>query len=67
MLKETIEKLGGPKKVATALGCSPQAVCKWMATQIPAERALQIEALTDGKITCRALRPDLFEKPTQAA
>lgn len=66
MLKDIIYKLGGPKKLARALGCTPQAVCKWVATQIPAERAVQIENLTGGQVTCRDLRPDLFE-PNQAA
>lgn len=67
MLRQIIKDLGGPKKLAEALGCSPQAVCKWATTQIPADRAVQIEHITDGRIKCRDLRPDLFETPTRAA
>ncbi|MAM87538.1 MAG: chaperone [unclassified Hahellaceae] len=64
MLREAIEQLGGPKRVSELLDCSPQAVCKWMSTQIPAERAIQLENVTNGSIKCRDLRPDLYPNPT---
>lgn len=52
---------GGQSALARVLGCSPQAVQRMCATgRVPAERVLQIEAATAGKVTRHELRPDLY-------
>lgn len=45
-----VEFFGGRVALAKALGVTPQAVHKWMQTEIPPARAIQIEKLTEGKI-----------------
>jgi DNA-binding transcriptional regulator YdaS (Cro superfamily) len=55
-----IEKLGGPTKAAAALGISnPSVVLNWRARkQVPADRVIEIEKLTD--VSRHLLRPDVF-------
>lgn len=50
----------GQAATARALGVSKMAVSKWKRTGVTAERALQIEIVTNGAITRQDLRPDLF-------
>ena len=60
MSLETASKiLGGNAPLARALGVSPQAVGQWLRDQrtVPPERCVQIETLTEGKVTRRDLRP----------
>jgi len=57
---EAAEILGGISQLAKACGVSPQAAHKWVNTQVPATRCLQIEGLTGGKVTRYRLRHDLF-------
>lgn len=64
--KKAIEKYGGRVPLAKKLGVTPQAVFKWEKTQLPAARAIQIEQLTNGQITVRELRPDLFQEQAAA-
>lgn len=47
--------------LAKQLGVSPVMVSQWAngVKQVPAERCIEIEDLTDGKVTCEELRPDL--------
>ena len=47
-----------------AMGVTQGCVSKWLsgAIAIPAERAIQIEKATKGKVTRAELRPDLFGK-----
>jgi DNA-binding transcriptional regulator YdaS (Cro superfamily) len=52
---------GSKAKTGRALGVTPQAVTKWENTNVPSERAIQIEQITKGEITVRDLRPDLYE------
>ena len=57
---------GSQSALARKLGCSPQAVQRMCATgHVPAERVLQIEAASEGKVTRYELRPDLY--PTESA
>jgi len=59
VLSQAITFLGGTRGVAKKLNISYQAVDKWH-TRISAERARDIQMLTKGKFTLKALRPDLF-------
>lgn len=47
--------------LAKRLGISPVMISQWVAgiKQVPAERCIEIEILTDGLVTCEDLRPDL--------
>jgi len=46
--------------LAKAIGVTPGAVSQWVsgATEISAERCMEIEELTKGLVTCEELRPD---------
>ena len=47
--------------LARALGVTPQAVFLWLKKgRVPVARAPEIEALTAGRVTRQALRPDIF-------
>lgn len=70
--KEAIEKaishFGTQVEMAKQMGVAYQSIQGWRANgSVPAERAVQIELLTEGAVQRQQLRPDLFEKPTQAA
>jgi DNA-binding transcriptional regulator YdaS (Cro superfamily) len=61
-LMMAIEVAGGLRALARELGMSHKSISGW--TRIPADRILQIEAVT--KIPRAKLRPDLYErKPRQ--
>jgi DNA-binding transcriptional regulator YdaS (Cro superfamily) len=53
--------LGGQAALASALGVSRGAVPQWKQSdrRIPAEYCPKVERLTDGKVTCEQLRPDI--------
>jgi DNA-binding transcriptional regulator YdaS (Cro superfamily) len=55
-LKLAIEAAGGFNALARKLGVSPSTLWEWR--RVPAERLLQIEAVT--KISRKKLRPDLY-------
>lgn len=65
-----INAAGGVAKLASLISVSSQAISQW--TRVPAERVLQIERATGGKITRHELRPDLYplgderDAPTRA-
>lgn len=59
-LQKAIDMHGNASALARALGVSFVAVYKWRKGQVPPERALEIERLTDGAVTRQDLRPDLF-------
>lgn len=48
-------------EAALALGVSEQSVSRWCTEEgIPPERAVEVEKVTQGRITREELRPDLF-------
>ena len=50
-IQRVVEWFGSQAEVARALKVSPSAVTQWLnAGAIPAQRAIQIEALTKGEI-----------------
>lgn len=53
MIEEIIEHFGGKAKLAKVMGVSRAAVSQWMTEGIPAARAIEIEALTDGRFLAR--------------
>jgi DNA-binding transcriptional regulator YdaS (Cro superfamily) len=58
---QAISLLGGPAKAARALGVSVQAASFWRdgARTFPADLCITVEKLTDGRIRCEELRPDV--------
>lgn len=58
ILREAASKVGSIGKLAKAIGISRQALHQFRRT--PAERVLDIERATGGKITRHQLRPDLY-------
>ena len=65
------EILGGPSRVArlftntkTGKALTPWAVSKWR-EQVPAERVIELERLTGGRVQRHQLRPDLY--PAESA
>ena len=55
-----IQIAGGVTHLARKLGLSYQAVRKWEAGRVPAERCRAIEIATNGQVTRHELRPDIF-------
>ena len=74
-LDKAIEAVGGPAKLAAAIGVKPQVVTNWRSRGVPAEQCPAIERATRdvGKpVLCEELRPDvawgvLREQATGAA
>lgn len=68
-LQRVFKKVGGRAALAKHFGILPWAVSKWERSQVPAERCPDIEALTNGEVTCEQLRPDVnwsvLRKPTE--
>lgn len=66
VIRDAIEKGGGKRAVADALGMSEEGVRIWIARgKIPAERVVELERITG---ICREkLRPDLYERRDQSA
>lgn len=48
-MKKVIEYFGGKAKLACALGVERAAVSWWLRNGLPANRAVQIERLTNGE------------------
>lgn len=53
--------LGSAAKLAKAIGVTSPMIYQWIngLRQIPAERCIQIERVTDGAVRCEDLRPDI--------
>ena len=64
-MKEAIS-LVGLSKLARGLGVSHQAVRKFEASRVPAERVIDVAMLTGWKVTPHQLRPDLYPLPSDA-
>jgi DNA-binding transcriptional regulator YdaS (Cro superfamily) len=59
-LKTAIQHFGSRKALAEAMGLTVMAIHQWETRQVPAERAVQIEQITGGKVKRQELRPDLY-------
>ena len=46
-------------EIARQLGVKPQEVQQWFKRKTPISRCPEIERITDGKVTCEELRPDV--------
>lgn len=60
IVENACKAVGGQPNMAKLLGISEQAVSKWKRNGVPAERVLEIERLSDRRITRHELRPDLY-------
>jgi DNA-binding transcriptional regulator YdaS (Cro superfamily) len=58
VIKTAVDKAGGWRPLARALGIKAQSLQNW--TRIPAERVLQIEKITG--LRREVLRPDIYPK-----
>jgi DNA-binding transcriptional regulator YdaS (Cro superfamily) len=58
---QAFDILGGPAGVARELGLSRWAVSKWVRHGVPVARVLDIERMTDGRVSRADLLPELFE------
>ncbi|MEI7216245.1 helix-turn-helix domain-containing protein [Pectobacterium carotovorum] len=60
-LKDACLDIGGQASMARLLGVSAPTINQWVngVRPIPAERCLEIEKITQGKVTCEELRPDV--------
>lgn len=69
VIARAIELVGGQTALAKACGVSQQLVWHWLhvAEKIPAERAIDIERATDGKVSRGDIRPDLWADTDAAA
>jgi len=60
-IKPAARTIGGITALAKRLGVSRAAVYEWINGRVPAERAVEIERVTNGAVTRQVLRPDIFE------
>lgn len=59
-LQKVISIIGGQTTLARHLGITYQSVHGW--DVCPADRALDLESLTDAQVTRHQLRPDVFTR-----
>lgn len=61
-VKKAIEIFGTQTALADRIGVTQGAVSYWLAggKLVPPKRAVQIEAVTNGAVTRKELRPDLW-------
>ncbi len=57
-VKRAADLVGGVPALADMLGVKRQTFYQWQ--RVPAERVLQIETATQGKLTRHEMRPDLY-------
>lgn len=65
IVKDAINHLGGPARVARELGVTPWAVSKW-SVSLPPARVLWLAERTGYRFTPHQLAPDLYPNPTDA-
>lgn len=67
-VQQAIDRIGSAE-LARRLGCSKQLVSFWRTgrQRVKAERAVEIELVTEGRIRREELRPDIFTPPQEAA
>jgi DNA-binding transcriptional regulator YdaS (Cro superfamily) len=67
-LNRAIKLFPTQEAFAAALGVKSPSISEWRTRkQVPVERCVAIEAITNGAITRAELRPDIFGKPTKKA
>lgn len=59
-LEEVIEFVGTANELARRLGVTKQAVRQWRIRYVPADRVKAIVQLSEGRVSHRDLRPDLY-------
>lgn len=57
-ISQKLKKLN-QSEIARQLGVKPQAVQQWFKRKTPIIRCPEIERITEGKVTCEELRPDV--------
>ncbi|MFZ7235824.1 helix-turn-helix domain-containing protein [Avibacterium gallinarum] len=58
-IQKVFQIVGGQSALAKHFNIRPWAVSKWQKSGVPAERCPEIEKLTNGRVTCEELRPDI--------
>ena len=60
-IKQACEALGGVTALANAIGVRAPTVSQWISGSrpIPEKRCPQIERVTEGRVRCEDLRPDV--------
>ncbi len=67
-LEKAVQHYGGNQSaLARALGVTSMTICNWFSRGVPAERAVQIEEVTNGGVTREEIRPDLFVRNSDSA
>lgn len=67
-LDQVIEILGSQEALASNLKIRSPSISEWRKRgRVPAERCLEIERLTENRVTRYDLRPDVFGKQGRAA
>lgn len=67
-LDQVIEILGSQEALASNLKIRSPSISEWRKRgRVPAERCLEIERLTENRVTRYDLRPDVFGKPQERA
>lgn len=61
LLAPAIEHFGSRKNLADACNVSRMTVSHWEKRGVPLERAFDIERLSAGAVTAKALRPDILD------
>ncbi len=65
-MKRARQAAGGKDSdIARLLGITPSAVSRWNGV-VPVRRAIELEALTGGRVTRHEIRPDHFGPPPAA-
>lgn len=65
-LEQAIDILGSQEALATRLKIRSPSISEWRKRgRVPVARCREIEGLTEGRVTRRDLRPDLFGEPQQ--
>lgn len=61
-LGDVVREFGSMSKLAAALGITKGAVSQWKlkGRGIPAKHCQRIQALTNGRVTCEQLNPEIF-------
>ncbi|WP_019558508.1 helix-turn-helix domain-containing protein [Thioalkalivibrio sp. ALE12] len=62
LVLKAAKQAGGQSALAKACGVKQQHVWNWIHrdSRVPAERCMAIERATEGAVTARQLRPDVF-------